>query len=115
MIDSCKAKAFYDTEFEAERAAAIAGHGFGAEMEAYLCPRGKHYHIANKKRALRNKFAKQNTYCEPCQAWMRSSRYQKHIFLPAHIARAKQSKVGDVAVIDQEANDDSRYNGQNQT
>lgn len=43
----CKTKKFYDTEFEADRAAAIAEYNLKQGFKSYRCVQGKHYHICH--------------------------------------------------------------------
>lgn len=87
--NQCDAKRFYDTEFEAQRAASIASADFGVEMLHYRC--GRHWHIANKYRALRSANRKFNrAYCDICDVYMRPKRYPTHIALAGHLARAKR-------------------------
>lgn len=87
--DICKSKHFYDTEFEAQRAAAIAGSDFKAGLVPYRC--GNHWHIANVRKELRSKYRAFNrSYCKYCDCFMRPSRYNKHITLPAHQGNVKR-------------------------
>lgn len=45
MATVCQTKKFYDTEFEANRAAAIAEYNLKQEFRAYRCH--THYHICH--------------------------------------------------------------------
>lgn len=53
----CDRKKLYDTEFEANRAAAITETRWGEAMMSYPC--GKHWHIAHVEQRLRNKHIKE--------------------------------------------------------
>lgn len=105
-VNQCNSKRFYDTEWEADRAANIASYDFQAEMVSYRC--GRHWHIANKQRKLRSKVRPFNrTYCEACNTYMRPSRYRTHITLAAHQARARRLEVANMAGINQEGDNHS--------
>lgn len=86
MIDPivCNSKVFYDTEFEAERAAAIVGYRRRQEFEAYQC--GKHWHIAHSNPEERNKYPRleKKDWCEVCEQPINPNRYQKHIQTGSH-------------------------------
>lgn len=43
----CETKIRYDTEFEADRMAAIIGHAHNEDMKSYHC--GNHYHVCHSK------------------------------------------------------------------
>lgn len=57
----CKTKKFYDTEFEALRAAALAEYKFGEEFRAYQCVGQRHYHICH---ADPQKWSKRCPHCK---------------------------------------------------
>lgn len=83
MNNPCNAKKFYDTEYEATRAAIITSHEFGTEMIPYR--HNSHWHIANKHKSLRSKNRKFNrTYCEPCDQYMKPGRWGTHIKFERH-------------------------------
>ena len=43
-----QAKVCYDTELEAETAALVAEHDYGApKLSVYRCPYGDHYHLSS--------------------------------------------------------------------
>lgn len=92
MIDPkvCHSKVFYDGEFTANRAAAIAEHRWGEEMVAYRC--GTHWHITHKKKEERNKFPRieKRDWCDACQQPIRPIRWQKHTETGSHKRKQQQ-------------------------
>ena len=79
----CNVKILYDTEFEAERAASIAGYNFKSEMKHYPC--GKHWHIANRMKINRSKQRSFNKgWCDICQTYMKPQNYERHITMRGH-------------------------------
>jgi len=88
--NQCESKRFYDTEFEAERAASIASHDFTAPMQHYRC--GTHWHIGNVHKALRSRNRPYNrTYCPACKIYMRPVRWRTHVTLGGHKKREAES------------------------
>lgn len=87
-VEVCSRKATYDTEFEAERAAAIKEHRYGEEMVPYRC--GKHYHLTHKQVSKRGKHELPKEYCEVCDSHMRVSHYRTHITRSGHLNRARK-------------------------
>lgn len=80
----CNSKVFYDGEFAAQRAAAIAEHRWGQEFEAYPC--GTHWHIAHKDATERNLYPRREKrdWCDACQQVIKPTRYWKHIETGSH-------------------------------
>lgn len=87
-INACDYKKLFDTQFEADRAAALASYKFGTEMVAYQCY--KHYHIANANPALRNHHVKKPrvNWCEICKVVLNPKNYDKHILKARHLQLA---------------------------
>jgi hypothetical protein len=85
MNSPCQVKKFYDTEFEATRAAAIASYDFQAELIPYHCPGGNHWHIANKLKELRSRVRPHNrTWCDACGCYMKPGKWKSHITRAGH-------------------------------
>lgn len=106
-MNECKNKVRYEGQFEADRAAAIAEHRWGEDMESYR--HGRHYHIAHVDRSLRNKHPKpeQKDYCEYCHCNMRPTRWMKHQLTNLHkkkVALANAVSAPSVELDDQHHN-----------
>lgn len=86
MSNPCDIKVLYDTEFEAEIAAAKMGYKLGVEMVSYRCPNTSHWHIANADPELRSRRRTVNrTYCEACDCYMKKGRWRTHQTTRRHI------------------------------
>jgi hypothetical protein len=82
LMDRCKGKKHYDTEFEAERAASKSSFFFKSEMISYK--HDKHWHIANKNKNMRGKHPKYRE-CYVCDVIVKTSRWSKHIRVNKHL------------------------------
>lgn len=92
MSRNCDAKRFYDTEWEAERAASIAEHDFGAPMVWYK--HGTHWHIGNKIKNLQSKRRTfRQAYCKACDVFMRPSHFKAHQEKPGHLRNVDKEKA----------------------
>lgn len=93
MSNLCDAKKFYDTEFEAEIAAAKSSHVYEAELVAYKCWYGNHWHVGNVDPTLRSKFRLFNrTYCQPCNQHMKAKTYREHVNKARHLYLERKQK-----------------------
>lgn len=72
----CQTKVHFDTEFEAERAVAIAEYRFGDELISYAC--GRHWHITHKDLDRRQGFGHRFKKCENCGEVVKRSEMHKH-------------------------------------
>jgi hypothetical protein len=91
----CNRKRLYDTEFEATVIASRKEKEWGVELKIYPC--GKHWHIANKDRRLRNQHIKKHgdkSYCDLCDSPMRPKHWKTHITRPGHLAKLYRKERG---------------------
>lgn len=72
----CDTKTLYDTEFEAEVAAAKVGHRRDEEFEHYQC--GRHWHICHTDPTKRRGAGKKHWRCPSCKNIYRKKTAEKH-------------------------------------
>lgn len=90
----CRAKAYYDTEFEATIAAAKFGYKVDEEMTPYQCPRGKHWHITHIAQDKRGKheLRLKKDFCDACNSAMRPGRWYAHEKTRGHKRNVEKMK-----------------------
>lgn len=70
----CHSKRFYDTEFEAQVAAAH----HNVEMRAYRCPGTNHYHLTHVDRTKRVGHGQKIAHCKKCGGYFSARRFGVH-------------------------------------
>jgi hypothetical protein len=75
-MNVCETKVRHESEFEANRAAAIAEHKWGEEMESYQC--GNHWHITHTDLNQRRGTGHFYKRCPHCKSIFNLKQYQKH-------------------------------------
>lgn len=73
----CDSKKLYDTEFEAQRAAAISEHQFGEEFTYYKC--NQHYHLTHADRNRRGSKRTKQLLCQNCNEYIERGRELTHL------------------------------------
>jgi len=74
----CDTKKFYDTEFQAQRAASKTEWSLNAEMIHYPC--GTHWHISHKNKSERRGYGHNYWRCPHCKQIIKKSKIDKHRF-----------------------------------
>lgn len=75
----CDSKVFYDTEFEATRAAVKTEFAIGEAMEPYLCPGSRHWHITHSDKSQRRGAGHRYAKCPDCGQIMKKYKMEQHI------------------------------------
>jgi hypothetical protein len=87
--EACNYKQLYDTEFEAQRAAAKMERRVEEQFHHYPC--GNHWHIAHTDPTLRNKHVKiLKDHCDLCGCNMKPERYMKHLKTQGHQRKERE-------------------------
>lgn len=79
LVCKSEKKKFYDTEFEAERAANIMAFKHGEDFVYYTC--GRHFHVTHLDPRLRSgaKKAKKQLKCQKCNQFIERGKEITHL------------------------------------
>lgn len=78
---TCQTKKHFDSEYEAQRGAAIAEFDIGQEMTWYKCTPIPHWHIAHKHKKHQTGYGRHSIFkrCYDCRQIVKRTEFVNHL------------------------------------